>query len=165
MERQPRPQDHPHRRNSLRPRHPRRRHRTLGPIAALLWISLSIGGLSAAAPIGWSIPSLITPRNSVGSVGGIINFSNQISGIAAPIVTGYLVQSLHSFAWAFGVAADLSRSSASAAYIFLLGRSSPCEFRPHAPEPLPRRDTASSSLVAIIRHIEASVAVPTSSNP
>ena len=29
---------------------------------ALAWISLSIGGLSAAAPVGWSIPALITPR-------------------------------------------------------------------------------------------------------
>ena len=47
---------------------------------ALLWISLSIGGLAAAAPVGWSIPSLIAPRGSVGKVGGIVNFSNQISG-------------------------------------------------------------------------------------
>ncbi len=72
---------------------------------ALLWISLSIGGLAAAAPIGWSIPSMIAPRGSVGTVGGIVNLSNQISGIAAPIVTGYLVTATHSYAWAFGVAA------------------------------------------------------------
>ena len=58
---------------------------------ALIWISISIGGLSAASPVGWSIPSLIAPRSNVGSVGGIINFSNQLSGIAAPIITGYLV--------------------------------------------------------------------------
>jgi hypothetical protein len=35
---------------------------------ALVWISLSIGGLSAASPVGWSIPSLIAPRSSVGRV-------------------------------------------------------------------------------------------------
>ena len=34
---------------------------------ALFWIGLSIGGLSAAAPVGWSIPALITPRRSVGT--------------------------------------------------------------------------------------------------
>jgi MFS transporter, ACS family, D-galactonate transporter len=94
------------------------------PLSALLWISLSIGGLSAAAPIGWSIPSLITPRSSVGSVGGIMNFSNQISGITAPILTGYIVQSLHSFAWAFAVAACYLVVGIGA-YIFLLGRVEP----------------------------------------
>ena len=91
------------------------------PIAALVWISVSIGGLAAAAPIGWSIPSLITPRNSVGSVGGIINFSNQLSGIAAPIVTGYVVQNLHSFAWAFGVAI-IYLAVGIIAYLVLLGK-------------------------------------------
>jgi MFS transporter, ACS family, D-galactonate transporter len=94
------------------------------PLSALLWISLSIGGLSAAAPIGWTVPSLITPRSSVGSVGGIMNFSNQLSGIAAPILTSYFVQSLHSFAWAFGVAA-IYLVIGVASYIFLLGRIEP----------------------------------------
>jgi MFS transporter, ACS family, D-galactonate transporter len=93
-------------------------------LSALLWISLSIGGLSAAAPVGWTVPSLITPRSSVGSVGGIMNFSNQISGIAAPVLTGYIVQSLHSFAWAFDVAAAYLVIGI-ATYIFLLGRIEP----------------------------------------
>src|SRR5579862_4805265 len=75
------------------------------PTQALFWISLSIGGLSAAAPVGWSLPSLVAPRASVGTLGGILNFSSQISGIAAPIVTGYLVAARHSFVLAFGVAA------------------------------------------------------------
>ncbi len=74
---------------------------------ALIWISISLGGLSAASPVGWSIPSLIGPRGSVGTLGGIMNFSSQISGIVAPIVTGYLVTARHSFAWAFGVCCDL----------------------------------------------------------
>jgi sugar phosphate permease len=91
---------------------------------ALIWISVSIGGLSAAAPVGWSIPSLIASRNNVGRVGGILNFSNQLSGIAAPILTGYLYTASHSFAWAFGVAACYLVIGI-AAYIFLLGRIEP----------------------------------------
>lgn len=71
---------------------------------ALAWISLSNGGLAAASSVGWSIPSLIAPPGSVGRVGGIVNLSNQISGIAAPIVTGYLVYALHSFTTAFALA-------------------------------------------------------------
>ena len=71
---------------------------------ALIWISISIGGLSAAAPVGWSVPALIASKHNVGRVGGILNFSNQLSGIAAPVITGYLV-ARNSFQWVFGVAA------------------------------------------------------------
>lgn len=98
-----------------------------GPVEALCWLSLSIGGLSAAAPIGWSVPALITPRSSVGSVGGIMNFSNQISGITAPIVTGYVVQRTHSFTWAFAVAGAYL-CVGICAYLFLLGRIEPMVF-------------------------------------
>ena len=91
---------------------------------ALLWVSVSIGGLSAAAPVGWSIPSLIASRGNVGRVGGILNFSNQLSGIAAPIITGYLFSAFHSFAWAFG-AASIYLVIGIAAYIVLLGRIEP----------------------------------------
>ena len=71
--------------------------------------------------MGWSIPSLIAPRGCVGKVGGIMNFSNQLSGIAAPIVTGYVVAATHSFAWAFGVSAAYLLVGI-AGYVFLLGR-------------------------------------------
>ncbi len=94
------------------------------PLAALFWISLSLGGLAAAAPVGWSIPSLIAPRESVGTLGGIINFCNQLSAIAAPILTGYIVQATHSFSGAFvGAAAFLLLGIAG--YVFLLGRMEP----------------------------------------
>jgi ACS family D-galactonate transporter-like MFS transporter len=87
----------------------------------LLWISLAIGGLSAASPVGWSIPSLIAPRESVGTLGGILNFGNQLSAIAAPIATGYVVQATHSFFLAFGAAAAFLLVGV-VAYVFLLGR-------------------------------------------
>lgn len=91
------------------------------PMRALIWISISIGGLSAASPVGWSLPSLIARRNDVGKVGGIINFSNQISGICAPIITGYLVTAFHSYAWAFGVAV-VYLALGITAYVVLLGK-------------------------------------------
>jgi len=97
---------------------------THSPFTALIWISISIGGLSSAAPVGWSIPSLIAPRSSVGKVGGIINFSNQVSGISAPIITGYLVAARQSYAWAFAVSAAYLLIGI-AGYIFLLGRIEP----------------------------------------
>jgi ACS family D-galactonate transporter-like MFS transporter len=94
------------------------------PGQALFWISVSIGGLAAAAPVGWSVPSLIAPRGSVGTLGGILNFANQLSGIAAPIITGYLVTAWHSFAGAFGVAAAYLIVGIGG-YIFLLRRIEP----------------------------------------
>jgi MFS transporter, ACS family, D-galactonate transporter len=99
------------------------------PITALFWISISIGGLSAAAPVGWSIPSLIAPEGSVGTLGGILNFGNQLSAIAAPIVTGYVVAATHSFAGAFIVATAFLLLGI-AGYIFWLGRIEPI------PEPI-----------------------------
>lgn len=88
---------------------------------ALVWITLAIGGLSAASPVGWSIPSLIAPPESVGTLGGILNFGNQLSAIAAPIVTGYVAQTTHSFFWAFWVAGAFLVIGI-AGYGFLLGR-------------------------------------------
>lgn len=88
---------------------------------ALFWISVSIGGLSAAAPVGWSVPALIAPGDSVGSVSGILNLSNQISGIGASIITGYLVNGRQSFAAAFGVA-GVYLAIGITAYVLLLGK-------------------------------------------
>jgi MFS transporter, ACS family, D-galactonate transporter len=91
---------------------------------AVAWITLSLAGLSAAAGVGWSIPSLIAPKGSVGTLGGVLNFCNQLAAIAAPIFTGYIVYFTHSFAGAFiGAAAFLCLGIA--AYVFLLGRIEP----------------------------------------
>jgi len=88
---------------------------------ALMWISVSLGGLAAAAPVAWSLPSLIAVRGNVGKVGGIINFCGQISGITASILTGYLVSAFHSYAWAFAVAGAYLAVGV-AGYMFLLGK-------------------------------------------
>ena len=94
------------------------------PMAAIFWISISLGGLAAAAPVGWSIPSLIAPAGGVGRLGGILNFGNQLSAIVAPIFTGYVVSATHSFAWAF-VAAAAFLLIGIAGYVLLLGRIEP----------------------------------------
>jgi MFS family permease len=92
--------------------------------AAVFWITLSITGLSIAAPVGWSMPGLIAPRESVGTIGGIMNLSNQLSGIAAPIVTCFVVAATKNFEWAFLVA-SVYLLIGIAAYIFLLGDMAP----------------------------------------
>jgi ACS family D-galactonate transporter-like MFS transporter len=94
---------------------------TRTPITAVWWISLSIGGLAASAPVAWSAPTLLAPRDSVAKVGGIMNFANQVAAIAAPIVTGYLIGSRNDYSRAF-VAAAVAILVGIAGYAFLLGK-------------------------------------------
>ena len=71
--------------------------------------------------MAWSIPSLIAPRGGTGTIGGIMNFFNNLMGVVAPVVTGYIVAATHSFSAAFVVAAIILIIGI-AAYIFMLGR-------------------------------------------
>ena len=80
--------------------------------------------LAAAAPVGWSLPSLIAPPGGVGTVGGIMNFANNMMGAAAPIVTGYVVGSTQAFTNAFVVAGAVLVVGIMA-FVLLLGRIEP----------------------------------------
>jgi MFS family permease len=94
------------------------------PVAALIWISLALGGLAAAAPVAWTVPSLISPKESVGTLAGIVNLCGQISAISAPIITGYIVAASNSFAAAF-VTATVILLLGIVGYVFVLGRIEP----------------------------------------
>jgi ACS family D-galactonate transporter-like MFS transporter len=94
------------------------------PLSALIWISLALGGLAAAAPVAWTVPSLISPRESVGTLAGAVNLCGQIAAISAPIVTGYIVSATRSFAAAF-VTATVILLLGIVGYVFLLGRIEP----------------------------------------
>jgi MFS family permease len=104
---------------------------TTDPRWAVVWISIALSGLAAAAPVGWSIPSLIAPRGGTATIGGIMNFFNNLMGVAAPIVTGYIVAATASFSAAF-IAAAIVLVIGIAAYIFMLGRIDPIP-EPHNP--------------------------------
>jgi MFS transporter, ACS family, D-galactonate transporter len=93
---------------------------TKDPNVAIVFISIALGGLAFAAPIGWSIPSLIAPKGTVGTVGSIMNFVNNLMGIAAPIITGYIAGGTGSFAAGFMVAAVVLVIGILS-FLFLLG--------------------------------------------
>jgi len=90
------------------------------PAAALAWISICMAGLGAMAPVGWSVPSFIAPRASVGRIGGIMNFATQIAAISAPVITGYFARA-HNFGGSFALAAVVL-AVGMAAYALGLGR-------------------------------------------
>lgn len=102
---------------------------TTDPTIAIIWISVALSGLAAAAPVGWSLPSLIAPKGGVGTVGGIMNFANNMMGAVAPIVTGYIVGSTQSFTNAF-IVAGVILLVGMASFVFLLG---PIEALPEPP--------------------------------
>jgi MFS family permease len=98
---------------------------TTDPVWAILWISVSLGGLSAAAPAAWALPSLVAPRGGTGTIGGIMDFANaSIGGIAAPIVTGFIVAANNSFRYAFIVSGAVLIIGVFS-YLVVLGRIQP----------------------------------------
>ncbi len=94
---------------------------TADPYWAILWITISLSGLAAAAPAGWSIPALIAPKGGAATVGGIMNFLNSVTGIAAPIITGFIVGATQSFSRAF-LLAGVMLAIGIVSYVFVLGR-------------------------------------------
>ena len=108
---------------------------TTRPAIAIIWISIALAGLAAAAPVGWSIPSLIAPKGGAGTIGGIMNFVNNLMGAVAPLVTGFIVGATGSFAGAFLVA-GVALVVGIFAYIVLLGRIEPIT-DPAGPQPAP----------------------------
>jgi ACS family D-galactonate transporter-like MFS transporter len=97
---------------------------TTDPVWAITWITIALTGLSAAAPVGSSIVSLIAPRGGTGTIGGIVNFTNNLMGVAAPVITGFIVGLTHSFAGAFLVAGVVLVVGIFA-YVVVLGRIEP----------------------------------------
>ncbi len=85
------------------------------------WLSISLGGLAFAAPVGWSIPSLIAPKGTVGVVGAIMNFFNNVAGIIAPLVAGFVLDTTNSFVWNFIIAAIILILGILC-YLLLLGK-------------------------------------------
>lgn len=110
---------------------------THNPILAVLFISISLGGLSMAAPIGWSLPAIIAPRGSVGAVGGFMNFVNSMVGTISTILTGFIAQATHSFSGPFLLAAAVMVLGL-VFYTVVLGRI----------EQLPERSAAAPALEA-----------------
>ena len=97
---------------------------TTNPMWAIVWISIALGGLASAAPVGWSLPSLIAPKGGVGTIGGIMNFANNLMGVAAPVVTGFIVGATNSFTNAFLIAGVILVIGI-VSFVFVMGRIEP----------------------------------------
>lgn len=97
---------------------------------AITCIAIGLAGLGMSAPVAWSLPSLIAPRGTVGSVAGLMNCAGAFAAIAAPVSAGYIVNATASFTNVFLTAAVVLVIGILS-YVFVLGRI-------EAPEPVSR---------------------------
>jgi MFS family permease len=97
---------------------------TNDPFWALVFITIALSGISAAAPVASSVVSLISPRGGTATVGGFANLINNLMGVAAPVITGFIVDITHSFSGAFLVA-GLVLLVGIFSYVVLLGPIEP----------------------------------------
>jgi MFS transporter, ACS family, D-galactonate transporter len=97
---------------------------TNDPFWALVFITIALSGISAAAPVASSVVSLISPRGGTATVGGFANLVNNLMGVAAPVITGFIVDITHSFSGAFLVA-GLVLLVGIFSYVVLLGPIEP----------------------------------------
>jgi MFS transporter, ACS family, D-galactonate transporter len=91
---------------------------------AIFFVSVALGGVAFSAPVGWSIPGLIAPKGSVGTIGGIMNCFNNLANAAAPVATGFIVARTGSFTLALSTAGVVLLIGI-VSYVFVLGRIEP----------------------------------------
>ena len=85
---------------------------------------ISLCGLGIASPNTWAITQAVCPKHLVGTVSGLQNFGGNLSGIAAPLLTGLIVDLTHSFALAL-VICGLMLVGGSLAYCLLMNEDVP----------------------------------------
>lgn len=85
----------------------------------ILFLSIAFFG-NGLASIAWVFISLLAPKRLIGLIGGVFNFIGGLSGVATPIVIGYLVEGgkFEPALFYIGAMAFLGFCS----YLFLIGK-------------------------------------------
>ena len=91
---------------------------------AMVILMLACISYGVFASSHWAIPQTIAGPTAVGKWTGLQNCLANMSGIAAPAITGLVVQKTGHFFWAFAVSAGVVLVGA-AGYAFLLGPVQP----------------------------------------
>ncbi|NUS95015.1 MAG: MFS transporter [Nocardia sp.] len=97
----------------------------------IVFLSVAFFG-NGLASITWSLVSALAPERLIGMTGGMFNFIGNLSGIATPIVIGFLVTDA-SFAPAF-VYMTVVTVLGIASYVLLVGRVERVRGTPTVPE-------------------------------
>jgi ACS family D-galactonate transporter-like MFS transporter len=89
-------------------------------LVAVTLLILCMGCIRFVTASVHSLPIDLAPPSLVGSLASIQNFSANVGGLLAPIVTGYIISSSGSFVWALVAAGGMALSGAIS-YVFIMG--------------------------------------------
>jgi sugar phosphate permease len=86
---------------------------------AILYISLAMYFVNISSGGAWALVTVAAPRRLVGSLGSLQNFGGYLAGSLAPVLTGVIVDTTHSFVNAFLISAGVALAGALA-YAFIV---------------------------------------------
>ena len=64
---------------------------------ALFFSIFSLAGLGVATANYWALTQTVVPGAAIGRIGGLQNMASNLAGVAAPILTGWLIQTTGSY--------------------------------------------------------------------
>jgi MFS transporter, ACS family, D-galactonate transporter len=93
------------------------------PSLALFFSIFSLAGLGIATANYWALTQTVVPGAAIGRIGGLQNMASNLAGVAAPILTGWLIDATGSYETPMQAIAILLVIGA-ASYAFLVKRVS-----------------------------------------
>jgi MFS family permease len=70
---------------------------TKSPSLSLFFAIFSLAGLGVATANYWALTQTVVPGMAIGRISGLQNMASNLAGVAAPIMTGWLIQRTGSF--------------------------------------------------------------------
>jgi sugar phosphate permease len=101
------------------------------PTLSMVFLLLACIAFGIYASSHWAITQTIAGPQAAGKWSGLQNFVANLAGVAAPAVTGFVVQKTGHFFWAFTVSSTVVLAGA-AVYLFALGPVEPVQWASNA---------------------------------
>lgn len=98
-----------------------------GPELAVAFLLVASAAFGLNASNVWAITQTLAGPRAAGRWTGLQNFVGNLAGVAAPAVTGFVVERTGNFVWAFVITGVISILGA-ASWVFLLGRIKPVQW-------------------------------------
>jgi MFS family permease len=99
----------------------------VGPDLAVAFLLVASAAFGLNASNVWAITQTLAGPRASGRWTGLQNFVGNLAGVAAPAVTGFVVERTGNFVWAFVITGVISILGA-ASWVFVLGRIEPVQW-------------------------------------
>jgi len=92
-----------------------------GPVLCVAMLSLGVISFSITASTHWAITQTLAGPQAAGRWTGFQNFVGNLAGVAAPAITGFVLDRTGHFYWAFAVLTAVALTG-TMSWVFLVGR-------------------------------------------